>query len=532
MRSSLTCHLKPYIQPFERQLAYRELEALTCEPLPESGHTHEIKTLLVNSSAPAHVLARELAFWQSVSNGKPVITKQVRREATSVESLRSNSIQLVFDDQSLPEEIALPNRRCLRYGPHGLHEYRGKFFPQLVRAFINIGHVPPEGIIADPFSGSGTTAIETVLADRIALGLDLNPLSVFMSQTKCDILSVAADALESAFNKIKQDLQRSSAAPAVSWLSRLVPEDQQYLSEWFYPAVLKDLDRVAAGILAVDNVPVQNFMWLCVSNVLRRVSWQKEADLRVRRELKEAGKLDPINEFLTELDRSTRLMSAFLRQEQRFPKGSAVIKQGDSKRLPQEWKRWRGKVDAIITSPPYATALPYLDTDRLSLCFLGLLNRSQHRTRDLEMIGNREITDRMRKELWQAFSDKNATLPSSISSLIMKIYELNEGADVGFRRRNLPALLYKYFCDMSKVFEGMVAVLKKGAMAFVVVGNNHTIAGGTRIEINTIELLRELAELNGFETVDQLDMEMLTSRDIFKKNAIDSESILQFRKRD
>ena len=63
------------------------------------------------------------------------------------------------------------------------------------------------------------------------------------------------------------------------------------------------------------------------------------------------------------------------------------------------------------------------------------------------------------------------------------------------------------------------------------VGNNHTVAGGHRIQINTVELLRDLAEARGFETVDQVNMEMLTSRDIFKKNAIDSESILHFRKR-
>jgi len=527
MRSSLTCHLKPYIQPFERELAYRELEALTRDRVQENRQDLESKTLFVNSYAPADVLARELAFWQSVSNGKQLFTTQVRREATAVESVKSNPLQLVFDDESVADEVRLPNRRCLRYGPHGIHEYRGKFFPQLVRAFINIGQVPRKGIVADPFSGSGTTAIETILAERFALGLDLNPLSVFMTQAKCDVLSVSFTDLEFAYSKIKRDLQHPTSA---SWLSRLAPEDQQYLNGWFHPTVLRDLDRIAACILALDSAAVQNFMWLCVSNVLRRVSWQKEADLRVRRELKQAADLDPINEFISELDRSARLMLAFLRQEQRFARGSANIKQGDSKRLAQEWKQWRGKVDAIITSPPYATALPYLDTDRLSLCFLGLLNRSQHRPRDLDMIGNREISDRMRKELWQAFSARNVELPSSISSLIMKINKLNQDSVAGFRRRNLPALLYKYFCDMSVVFEGMIEVLKKGASAFVVVGNNHTIAGGTRIEINTVDLLRELAELKGFETVDQLNMEMLTSRDIFKKNAIESESILQFRK--
>jgi len=57
------------------------------------------------------------------------------------------------------------------------------------------------------------------------------------------------------------------------------------------------------------------------------------------------------------------------------------------------------------------------------------------------------------------------------------------------------------------------------------------VYAASRLEINTVDLLRELAEFKGFETVDQLNMKMLTSRDIFKKNAIESESILHFRKR-
>ena len=494
MKVKLGCRLKPYIKPFERELAYRELEALTRVRVRENGQ--EDNTLWLCSSAAADVLARELAFWESVSNGERLITRQALREATVFEMPNSGPTQLLLGQQSASEEIALPNRRCLRYGPHGLHEYRGKFFPQLVRAFINIGQVPKNGIVADPFCGSGTTAIETILAERCAIGLDLNPLSVFMSQTKCDILTISFKELELSYKSVRRRLDHSRADR--SWLSQLSAENQEYLNEWFHLAVLKDLDRIAASILPITNIPVRNFMWLCVSNILRRVSWQKEADLRVRRELKQLGNIDPVKDFLAEIDRSTKLMLAFLRQEQHIPQRSASIKQGDSKQLANKWKRWMGKVDAVITSPPYATALPYLDTDRLSLCFLGLLDRSHHRSRDREMIGNREITDKERNELWQAFCDGQAALPSSISTLVKKIYSLNEDADVGFRRRNLPALLYKYFSDMAIVFEGMMRLLRPGANAFVVAGNNHTIAGGQRVDINTVELLKELAEAKGF----------------------------------
>ena len=145
------------------------------------------------------------------------------------------------------------------------------------------------------------------------------------------------------------------------------------------------------------------------------------------------------------------------------------------------------------------------------------------------MIGNREITDRTRRDYWGAFKSTGNGLPRSVKKLISEIQTLNQSRDVGFRRRNLPSLLYKYFHDMRQVFVGMREILKPGASAFVVVGNNHTLAGGKRVDITTVRLLADVAEAVGFEVVEEIPMEMLISREIFKKNAIESESILHFR---
>ena len=75
----------------------------------------------------------------------------------------------------------LPNKRCLRYATHGLHEYRGKFFPQLVRALMNIARLPEDAVVLDPMCGSGTTLVEARLSGRRSYGLDMNPLSVFVT---------------------------------------------------------------------------------------------------------------------------------------------------------------------------------------------------------------------------------------------------------------------------------------------------------------------------------------------------------------
>jgi len=532
MKSSTTCRIKPYIQPFERTLALRELEVVAgTKPEPVHAIHGEPECFRVRSKKTAVSLARALAYWESVCDEHKITTLQSLREST-VNVVR-NGVPLDELAKKLPfqTDVPLPNRRCLRYATHGIHEYRGKFFPQLVRALINIADVPKNGIIADPFCGSGTTAVEAVLAGRRSLAIDMNPLSVFMAKAKCSVLRLPFQELEKKYTEVRSLLLSTRKTESgKTWLSMLLSEDREYLQKWFAEEILRELDQIATLIERNTKGATRDFMFLCLSNILRRVSWQREDDLRVRKELKPVDEIDPIKEFLEELGRSIRLVIAFLRQEPSPLKGVAEITEGDSKALSTHWKKWRGRVDVAITSPPYATALPYLDTDRLSLCFLDLLKRSEHRDRDHEMIGNREITDKARKALWEQFRQGNHKLPESITNLILRIHHLNDKTDAGFRRRNLPSLLFKYFTDMQQVFAGLHEVLRPKASVFVVVGNNHTVAGGQRIDIPTIEFLAEVAQAVGFEPQEQIDMEMLVSRDIFRNNAIDSESILHFRK--
>lgn len=535
MKTALQCRMKPYIQPFERILALAELRSIAgSEPEAQSlwGESEHSFDYVVYSEVPAATLAHQLAYWEYIVEGQRHFTTQVLREAT-VNVVR-NGIPLEQIAQLVPfrREIPLPNRRCLRYGTHGIHEYRGKFFPQLVRSLINIAQVPEHGVVADPMSGSGTTVVEAMLARHLGLGLDLNPLSVLIGQTKCALLTVKPEVVAHAYQDIREQLlsifpPRSSTD--LSYFSSLPVADQEYLAGWFADQVLADLDEIARAIHSVEVDPIRNLMQLALSNIIRKVSWQKDDDLRVRKMVTIDIDIDPIKEFLEELGRSVRMVLAFLYQNQNVYSGHFDIQEGDARESTGIWDKWLGKVDAIITSPPYATALPYLDTDRLSLCYLQQLSRSEHRRRDQNMIGNREITEKSRQTYWHLFQEKKSLLPNSVVQLIEKVEQLNTNTNVGFRRRNLSALLAKYFLDMREVLTCFPQLLKPGAPAYVVVGNNHTIAGGERVEIDTPNLIADIALSLGLELTEHIPMDMLISRDIFKRNAMSAEVILAFR---
>ena len=285
-----------------------------------------------------------------------------------------------------------------------------------------------------------------------------------------------------------------------------------------------------AAVRRLPTRTLRRFYLVCLSNILRGVSWQKNDDLRIRREETELAAGETVSRFLDEAERSTRTVAAFLAERGGANLGRHAVQEADARRAADLLPSLAGRVDAVITSPPYATALPYLDTDRLSLVYLGLLPRERHRTRDTMMIGNREVTTGDRAEYWRFFEANKSLLPRSTCAAIERIDRLNAAGTAGFRRRNLPALLSKYFFDMREVMRQTFSLLRPGGTLFLVIGNNRTLAGGHPVEIRTADHLGEMASALGFRRAGDVAMDMLVSRDIFRKNAVPSERIVRLDK--
>ncbi|MBI4317351.1 MAG: hypothetical protein HY675_02580 [Chloroflexi bacterium] len=526
--------MKPYIQPFERELALRELAKFagaSPETVTRTGNDYYEVTCSVHES----VLVDRLAYWEIVQGTAAMWTIQVRREATA--SVVRNGIRPADLLRVLPfrgESIPVPSRRSLRYGPHDIHDYRGKFFPQLVRALLNLSDLESEGTVLDPMCGSGTTLVEANLSGYAAIGVDLNPLSVVISRTKCALLRANPEGLVRQYEALRDALMDRPVLRiplACSWLEKLTQQDQYYLARWFAPNILLELDRIATLIDQMEASPARDLCWVCLSDILRTVSWQETDDLRIRRkDMLETG-TDVVATFLKQLGNSVRHVVAFLLEEGGVRAPRFKVIGGDAASVLDDAKVLFKRVDAVITSPPYATALPYIDTDRLSLSFLNLLPRNLHRKLEAGMIGNREVTRRQRDALWEEYLRSKSLLPPETVALIDRVAEAYGGNDAGFRRRNLPALLAKYFLDMRVILLKLSHVTRSEGHVFLVVGNNHTVAQGTRIEIGTATHLASIGEAMGLRLVELIPMDMLTPRDIFKRNAVRSESVVHFQAR-
>jgi site-specific DNA-methyltransferase (cytosine-N4-specific) len=509
--NSLTLELKPYLQPFEIELALRELRALVksnVKFIEEYGYYH------IKTDKPEGHFRDRLTYWQRVGRKMLEPTLQKTLEFTQTGLVNSQ------------EKLSLHNARRLRYGPHDLHEYRGKFFPQLVRSLINISGVSDKAVVLDPFCGSGTTPCEVLASGRSALGIDLNPLSVLIASVKAAVVLENSDAF---FDTVTGYLTKFTFKPtrlANHWNE----DDIEYLARWFDSKAIEDVAAILSEIHTVIEPLYRDFFKVCLSNVIRSVSWQKDTDLRVRKEIRpyEAG--SAVARFKDEIrQQCERIFSYLCVKPHLTPSPLLTIEQGNSVNVAASFEKYEGKVDLLITSPPYATALPYLDTDRLSLIVLGLLPRKEHKTTECLMVGTREVSERERREAWELYLKRKGELPDSVTTLIDHIASYNHGDSVGFRRRNLPALLGKYFLDMLDSMRSALKLMRPGARAYYVVGNNSTTLNDEKIEIPTNKFLFEIGAAAGWLAEEVIPMELLSSRDIFKENRGSEESILCFK---
>ena len=307
-------------------------------------------------------------------------------------------------------------------------------------------------------------------------------------------------------------------------------DDLIYLRRWFDAAAIRDLATILYEIKDVQGTLYQDYFKVCLSNIVRSVSWQKDTDLRVRKEIKPYEPGTAISKFRDEtLEQLDRIYPYLCMLPTHTTQPDLLIRNGNAVNIAELFPEYLGKVDLLVTSPPYATALPYLDTDRLSLIVPRLLSRTHHKDTERKMVGTREVSERQRQEMWNYYFTRKNELPIQISKLIDQVAEHNHDGIVGFRKRNLPALLGKYYLDMLDAMRSAHSLMRNGAPGYYVVGNNSSTVDGQKIEIPTNDFLFEIGATAGWRKIELIPMELLASRDIFKENRGSSETILCFR---
>lgn len=482
--------------PYERELASREASSLIgFSELRDAQDGIELQ------DTADHTNANRLTYFKSYQNGSgffPTTQSELENSARNGK-----------------------NRQATRYSVHGLHEYKGKFNPQVARALLNIYQVTPGQVVLDPFCGSGTTLVECSHLGIDAVGTDINPLAVFLSNAKLSALSAPIELLKKTQKDISDQLSSNSRHSCL----KSSDERREYLLGWFDQEIYVEIENIRKVILdlAGDLSPI--FLAIA-SNLLRDYSQQDPRDLRIRRRSSPLPSEPYTKAFLSAV---SQVLGRILATREVIGAGATSGRAllCDVSELMRDDGQQR--FDAAITSPPYAMALPYIDTQRLSLVWLGLLPADQILELEASLIGSRELRGSSKRELPKAMAANEADLPPDEYDLCVTLAN-SLGESDGFRRRAVPSLLYRYFAAMKTNFCSVNALMKAGAPYALIVGHNHTTIGGLRYDIDTPSHLANLAVSVGWSIDELIPLQTYKRYGYHVSNAVAAETLIILRK--
>lgn len=446
------------------------------------------------------------------------------------------------------DEISLKKREK-QYLMHEFHPYKGRYYPQLIKPLLNITAKKGD-IILDPFCGCGTTLLESYFNQMNSIGVDLNPIAYFISKVKTQSVNLDVDKLKKIMKKLlkhcKREItvfrnqlnQKTSLDIFTQYSSSIIVRLKNRIPnipniyKWFSEGIIEELLIILENINKINENDIKDFCKLALSSIIKRVSNWDPKQVRQRLLKKPRENVPVLEIFEKQIKKNYLIVYTYSKIRSKLhidPECYSEVHLHDSRRLDFIEDK---SIDAIVTSPPYATALPYIDTDRLSMVIIGLMEyRSKEQIKKM-MIGERDITPSERDRLEEEFLDNYYTLPlpSIAKETIKKILEANRKHNVGFRRRNKASTLYRYFMGMSSCILEMARVLKNDCYCSIIIGTNRTKAGGKEwVNIKTHEILKEIAKDAGFKDIKTIPITPTAPYMIHVNNRISDEYILIFK---
>ncbi|MHB1528610.1 MAG: DNA methyltransferase [Acidiferrobacteraceae bacterium] len=480
--------------PYELELARRELKSL----LPKAMFVDSENGIRLCGGYERKAAERLVYFAAAADGERSAPTMQAR-----LERVNGNGI----------------NRQSTRYSAHGLHEYKGKFNPQIARAILNILDIRIGARVIDPFCGSGTSLLECTHLGMRAVGTDINPLAIFIANAKLDAVRIPVAELRRDLVAVLKQRKTTKLVKTMEDRAR-----RDYLLAWFNIAVLDSIEQLRTAIQKRGSV-CSGPLLAIASNLLREYSLQDPNDLRIRRRktpLPDKPFVDAFEEaalqFLVKLEDAQSIL--------RKPRSGSRALLLDSRELQSDRLGiGSSRFDCAITSPPYATALPYIDTQRLSLVWLGLIPPSQIHQLESRLVGSREVRGQSKRTLLANMLTNEARLPPAQADYCRTLQAALSEED-GFRRQAVPILLYRYFAGMAQVFRALRPLMKEDAPFALIVGSNHTFLGGRRFDIDTPQHLAEIAGAYGWVHEETFPLQTYQRYGYHMDNAVSHEGLV------
>lgn len=243
-----------------------------------------------------------------------------------------------------------------------LAPYVGKMRPELVKWLIE-KFACSQGIIYDPFSGSGTVLLEGWRRGYHVIGSDLNEYAIILAKGKMNPYSdeqIALEKLESYKPNVKRWINRKKEIRVPEWVN-----------EFYHPETLKEI----CAWMAILKHNQEWFFLSCLLGILHHqrpgfLSYPSSHGAPYLRVNKYPESEYP--EMYQYREVYPRLKAKVSRMYRKFPKLDFSIEREVYKKDATKIRLPEKTIETIITSPPYMKSLTYARDNRLRLWFLGV----------------------------------------------------------------------------------------------------------------------------------------------------------------
>lgn len=382
---------------------------------------------------------------------------------------------------------------------HRWYRYTAGFSGAWVGDLLEQGKREGRRRIIDPFAGSGTVVIESMLHGIDSYGIESNPYVYNIATAKIQWNEFDADQLK----KQCLDILKKARKKVVSEI-----EYPELVTKCFPIETLQKLDALKRACFDIEDEKLHNFVWFIITSILRSTSPVGTAQWQYIQPNKSKSKvLDPFEAYqgkVSEIFEDIRsLRSTFGKNSH-----SKVLRE-DARNITSIPDKW---ADMVVTSPPYANNYDYADAMRLEMLFWNDIN------------GWKDLQNKVSVNLIRACTQHVSTLKNDIndylaSQLLLPIrdeisekYELLKAErEKHGGKKNYHMMIAAYFYDMAQVFHSLNRVTADDCRMCFVIGDSAPY--GVYIPVD--EWLGRLAQSAGFA---EYSFEKLRDRNIKWKN--------------
>lgn len=384
---------------------------------------------------------------------------------------------------------------------HDWYRFVLSFPPHLVKDYLKKFNIQENDLVLDPFTGTGTTLIESKLNGFNSIGIEANPIIKHITQTKLkwnggDTRKLMDTALDIS-NEVTEIFKRQGINDKIPDTKNskfkfldLPPESKKILlTNSISPLPLHKVLTLLNKIKNIDNEIKDYLIVAFLKTVIKDMS-----NLRFGPEIG-LGKIREDASLLESwLGNVVRINDDLDSIRDRNITSEASVILGDSRNVHQYILP--KSISAVITSPPYPNEKDYSRTTRLENVLLGFINNKE----ELRQIKKTFVRSNTRSVYKEDEDHKYILHLKSITNIAQQIEQrrLDLGKNSGFEKMYSKVTL-QYFGGMSRHLSNLRVSLKKGAKLVYVVGDQ---ASYLRVMIKTGELLAQIAESQGYKVID------------------------------